>query len=387
VSLPAVTVIGAGPAGLAVAAALKRKGVPAVVLERGAQVGASWRGRYDRLHLHTTRGLSDLPGLRFPRDLGRWVPRDGVIAYLERYAELHGLDVLPGTEVERIDRRNGGWLLRTSRGDREATHVIVATGYARDPFIPDWEGRARYAGELIHSSAYRNPTPYRDRAVLVVGAGNSGAEIAVDLVEGGAREVLLSVRTPPQIFPRQAIGIPAQAIGICIRRLPRRVGDTVGVVLQRAFVGDLSRHGMPKADRRPYSEFLERGAIPILDAGLIDLVKHDAVDIVAAVESLEGAAVVLADGRRLTPDVVIAATGYRCGLEPLVGELGLLDANGHPVVHGARTHPSAPGLHFIGFTNPISGNLRELGLDARRIARAISRAGPVGARTRATVVP
>ena len=369
-----MTVIGAGPAGIAAAAMLKRRGAPAVILEQGSEVGVSWRGHYDRLHLHTARRLSGLPGLSFPRRLGRWVPRDGVIAYLEGYAEHNRLDIRFETRVERIERLDGRWLLRTSRGEREAGRVVVATGYNRNPLLPDWKGRERYGGELLHSASYRNPSPYEGAEVLVVGAGNSGAEIAVDLVERGASRVLLSVRTPPQIFPRQALGVPAQAIGICIRHLPAGIGDTLTAGLQRAFVGDLSRHGMPKPDRRPFSDFLERHAIPILDVGLIELLNNGEVEVVAAVEAFEESAVVLADGTRVAPQAVIAATGYRQALEPLVGHLGILTADGQPAVHGAATHPAAPGLHFIGFTNPISGNLREVGIDARRIARAITRA-------------
>jgi putative flavoprotein involved in K+ transport len=344
----------------------------AVVLEQSTDVGSSWRGHYDRLHLHTTRTLSDLPGLRFPRPLGRWVSRDGVIAYLERYAAEHRLEVILDTEVSRIDRRGAGWSLTTSHGEHLAAHVVVATGYNRRPYIPDWKGLDEHTGELIHAASYREPTPYRGKEVLVVGTGNSGAEIAVDLVEGGAARVLISVRTPPQIFPRQALGVPTQAFGICLRRLPIPVGDAVAAALQRVLVGDLSRHGMPKPDRRPHTDFLIRDVVPILDVGLIGLLKRGAVEVVAAVEGFENGDVVLADGSRITPDAVIAATGYRRDLEPLVGHLRVLEPTGRPAVHGADTHPAAPGLYFIGFSNPISGNLREIGIQARKIARAIS---------------
>ena len=366
-------VIGAGPAGLAAAAMLKRSGVPAVVLERAPHVGESWRRQYERLSLHTTRALSDLPGLPFPRRHGRWVPRDGVVAYLEEYAARHALEVHFDTEVERLERAPGGWLLSTSRGEVEAPRVVVATGYNRDPFVPDWPGRERFAGELIHSSAYRSAAPYRGREVLVVGAGNSGAEIAVDLLEGGASRVLIAVRTPPHIVPRQALGVPAQVVGIGIRRLPPAVGDRVVAVLQRVLVGDLSRFGMPKAGGGFYSDFLGRDVVPTLDVGLIGLLRRRAVHVVAAVDSFERSAVVLDDGSRVSPHAVVAATGYRRGLEPLVGGLGVLEANGRPSVHGARTHPKAPGVYFLGYTNPISGNLRELGIGARRLARAIAK--------------
>jgi putative flavoprotein involved in K+ transport len=363
--------VGAGPAGLAAAAILKAEGVPAVVLEQSSSVGTSWKGQYDRLHLHTARTLSELPGLGFPRRLGRWVPRDGVVSYLEDYARHHGIEIRFGTAVERVEAHDGRWLLRTERGEPvEVDRVVVATGFNRRPFLPDWEGREAFTGELLHASSYRNPVPYRGKEVLVVGAGNSGAEIAVDLVEGGAAGVRLSVRTPPQIFPRQALGIPSQAIGICVPHLPVAVGDRMLALLQRVFVGDLSRFGMPRAEPRPYSDYLRRDAIPILDVGLVKALKHREVEVVAAVDSFDADGVVLGDGSRVDADAVIAATGYRRDLEPLVGHLGVLEPSGRPVVHGARTHPGAPDLHFIGFTNPISGNLRELGIQAREIAAA-----------------
>jgi cation diffusion facilitator CzcD-associated flavoprotein CzcO len=136
------------------------------------------------------------------------------------------------------------------------------------------------------------------------------------------------------------------------------------------FVGDLSRYGMPRAERRPYSDYLDRDAVPLLDVGMVRLLKRRTLELVAAVEALDADGAVLGDGSRVRADAVIAATGYRRDLELLVGHLGVLEPSGRPKVHGAGTHPNAPGLHFIGFTNPITGNLRELGIQARRIARA-----------------
>jgi putative flavoprotein involved in K+ transport len=348
---------------------LEDAGVPAIVLEQSSGVGASWREHYDRLHLHTARTLSDLPGLGFPRRHGRWVSRDCVVSYLEGYAARNGLDVRFKTPVQRVERHDGRWLLLTGLDEQiEAEQVVIATGYNRHPFLPEWKGREDYAGELVHAASYRSPAPYRDKHVLVVGAGNSGAEIAVDLVEGGAASVRLSVRTPPQIFPRQALGIPAQAIAIGVPHLPVPVGDRLLAALQRLFVGDLSRYGMPKPDHRPYSDYLRRDVIPILDVGLVRLLKRHELEVVPGVQAFDETSVLLTDGRHVTADAVIAATGYRRDLEPLVGHLGVLETSGRPTVHGANTHPDAPGLYFIGFTNPISGNLRELGIQARKIA-------------------
>ncbi|WP_274559762.1 flavin-containing monooxygenase [Streptomyces spiramyceticus] len=369
-----VYVIGAGPGGLAAAAALREQGVRAVVLEKSASVAASWRGHYDRLRLHTTRRLSALPGLPIPRAFGRWVARDDVIRYLEKYAEFHELEIVTGVEVSRIEPAPGGtgWLLHAT-GGRELTGsaVVVATGYNHTPYVPDWPGRDTYTGELTHASQYRNPRPYEGRDVLVVGTGNTGAEIAVDLVEGGAARVRLAVRTVPHIVRRSTAGWPAQATGILVRRLPVRLVDRAGDLMCRLSVPDLSDRGLPRPATGLYSR-VKDGAIPVQDVGLIDAVRRGTVEPVAAVESFDQDKVVLADGTRIQPQALIAATGYRRGLDGLVGHLGVLDVRGRPVPHGGRASTKAAGLYFVGFTNPISGMLREMAIDARKIARALS---------------
>lgn len=219
---PGVVIVGAGPAGLAVARTLGDHGVPYTLLERAPQVGAAWRARYDGLRLHTVRWLSDLPGMRIPRRSGRWVSRDGLVGYLESYAR--GLPVPPelGVEVTRIDRADHGWLLETSAGRREAAEVVLATGYSRTRYLPDWPGRDTFPGPLHHSADYRRPDGYAGLDVLVVGAGNSAAEIAVELARVAAR-VYLSVRTPPNIVRRDVLGIPSQLMGVALRRVPERL--------------------------------------------------------------------------------------------------------------------------------------------------------------------
>src|SRR5215213_9182774 len=349
---------------------LNRRGVDNMVVERDDAVAASWRRHYDRLHLHTVRWLSHLPGYRFSRRHGRWVSRDGVIRYLEGYARHHHIELMLETAVERVDR---GFVLRTSRGDLHARNVVVATGYNNEPLMPDWPGIDSFAGELVHASDYRNAAPFAGRDVLVVGAGNTGAEIAVDLVEGGAERVRMAIRTPPHVVLRESNGMPTQATGVIMRRVPTKIGDPIAATVAKLTVGDLSPYGIGTPPRGLYTRATVDQQIPIIDVGLIEQLKEGHVEVVGAVEGFEGADVLLAGDERIQPDVVIVATGWLRALEPLVGHLGVLGEDGRPTVHGAQTPPQAPGLYFTGFVNPVSGMFRELGIDAKRIARAIAK--------------
>jgi cation diffusion facilitator CzcD-associated flavoprotein CzcO len=371
-----VSVIGAGPAGLAAAATLQARGAYVTVLEKSEHVGDAWRHHYDRLHLHTTRGLSKLPGLAIPREYGRWVARDDVVRYLEAYAAHHGLRIERGVEVTHLDRlvADGDtarrWTITTTDDTRTADAVVVATGYNHTPHVPDWPGLGEFPGKVTHASGYRNPAPYAGRHVLVAGVGNTGAEIAHDLVEGGAASVHLAVRTPPHIVPRNQGPWAAQYTGVLVRHLPDRLVDAVGVAVRRASIPDLSDLGLPIPEVGIATR-VAQGSVPLQDVGIVAAVQAGTVRVVPAIDRFDGGEVVLTDGARLTPDVVLAATGYRRALEPVVGHLGVLGDQGKPLATLGR--PAAPGLYFTGYTNPISGMLLEMAADARRIARHATR--------------
>lgn len=346
---------------------LQRQGKHVFVLERGG-IGAAWETRYDRLHLHTVRWLSSLPGYRMPRALGKWPSRSGVMYYLQRYAHESGIAVRTDTEVQRLDRDTQAWKLVTSDGIIEAERVVVATGHSNVPYLPRWPGT--FEGEIVHSASYQNPAPYAGRRVLVVGAGNSGAEIAVDVADGGAAETFLAVRTPPSIVRRDTAGFPSQVLGIATGHLPVAAVDRIASTMRRLSIPDLTQYGLPAPDK-PYSDFIRRRVIPILDVGLVGAVRSGRVRVVAALERFADGDAVLADGNQLEVDAVIAATGYRTGLEPLVGHLGVLNDRGEPVVHGAQEHPSAPGLHFVGYQVTLGGTFRLVGIEAKQLARAV----------------
>jgi putative flavoprotein involved in K+ transport len=371
--MPEAVVIGAGPAGLSAAAMLQRGGVETVVVDQADAVAAAWRGHYERLRLHTVRWLSHLPGMRIPRRYGKWVARDDVVRYLEAYTAHHNLEVRLTTEVTRIDREGDEWVLRSPQGDLRATYVVVANGHNHTPALPDWPGADGYTGELLHARDYRNAEAYVGKDVLVVGIGNTGAEIALDMIETGARSVKVAVRTPPHIVFRQQNGIANPTLGVLFRHLPVSMFDAIARRLRTLTVGDLTSYGLATPTEGLYLRVLRDEAIPLVDMGFLDALKAGQVAIVPAVVGFEGDRVLLADGETLAVDAVIAATGYRRGLDPLVSHLGVLTDRGRPAVLGRRTHPSAPNLWFSGFTNPVSGAFREAGIDAKRIARAVVR--------------
>jgi putative flavoprotein involved in K+ transport len=370
-----VTVLGAGAAGLAVAAQLKTRGVDCVVLERGPGVATSWRGRYDRLRLHTTRRLSGLPGFPIPRAYGRWVRRDDLVRYLEAYAQRFDLDVRPDTTVERVEPAADGearWSVRSADGSTHpAGTVVVATGYLHTPVVPPWPGREAWTGELIHSAHYRNAEPFRGKNVLVVGIGNSGAEIASDLAEGGAASVSLAVRTPPHIVRRATAGWPAQRNGILLGRLPERVFNAMATTMSRLEVPDLRPYGLGRPTEGVKTRLRTTRYVPLQDVGIVRDIRAGRVRPVAAVRGFTENSVLLADGASLRPDVVIAATGYGTGLHDLFEDPSLFDDTGVPRVHGGA--PVRPGLYFVGYDVTLGGMLRQAAMEARVVAARIAR--------------
>ena len=366
-------VCGGGAAGLAAAATLRADGVDAIVLERTEEVGASWRTRYDGLRLNTPGWMSTQPGYRAGRRrYGEFPTRDAWIRYLEDYAAHHRIDVRFGTQARRLEPADGGWLVETDREDLQARFVVIATGFDHDPALPDWPGRDGFSGELIHSSAYRNPEPYEGRDVLVVGPGTTGSEVAALLSRGGAGRVRVACRTPPNMTARKILGTSVNIHGLALERLPLRVADQIGWLAQRVLFGNLDRYGLPRPPIGIATQSRRQQA-PAYDSGFVGLLKAGRIEIVAAVVGFDGPAVSLADGTQIQPDAVIAATGYRRGLGPLVGHLGVLDEDGKPLVGGGGQHPSARGLFFNGYRSDLSGQLRLMRPDARAIARAVRR--------------
>jgi cation diffusion facilitator CzcD-associated flavoprotein CzcO len=344
------------------------------VLEQGSQPGHRWRNRYHSLRLNTVRGLSGLPGLPIPRTSGVWPRAIEFADYLSRYAEHHRLRVRTDHTAVRVERghpRTGSrWsvIVNGGAGPLPADVVVVATGWAARPFIPDWPGAASYTRRFLHADAYRRPDPFAGRRVLVVGSGNSGVEIAVELLDIAA-EVTISVRTPPLLIPGGSRGAVLQYVGAMVWWLPESMKDSASLRTHRGHYADLADHGLEPPREGAFSRFRAEHVAPTAERGLAAALRSGRLRVVAAVTGFGDDRVLLADGGVMTPDVVIAATGYRPTFADLVGHLGVLDSHGRPLAWAAPL-PGAYGLFITGAPS-LRGDLRAHGVAARQIRRLV----------------
>ncbi len=366
-------VIGAGPSGLAVARELKhRHGVGALVIDRAAAPAISWRTRYDNFRLNTTGFISHLPGQRIPLTAGRWPTREDMVAYFDHYVQRQKIPLRLGCEVHRIDHTRGSWQLDTSSGVIEAPIIVLATGNYRTPTVPPWPGLGRFTGEFVHSGDFGSARPYQGRDVLVVGAGNSAADIAVQLAENNAGRIWLAVRTPPHLVRRAMGPIPSDMFLELSARVPASVIDPLISRTHRLmWRADLSAYGFHRPPLGLKATVEQRGRIPTLADELVGAVRAGRIQVVAAVDAIEPDRVVLSDGSSVEPEVIIAATGFSADLDGLIGHLDVLDDRGNP--RGGFAGHVRDGMFAIGYGIPPNGPLRSIRRHAPRLAKQIAR--------------
>jgi indole-3-pyruvate monooxygenase len=383
-------VVGGGPAGLAVAACLRRAGRQAVVLERGDRVGWAWSRHYEALRLHTVRSASGLPFVPLPRAAGRYPGRDDLLAYLEGYARRFGLDIRLGVAATAVRRRDDG-LWETAAGPVRfaSRHLVLATGANARPHLPDLPGRELFRGRLLHSSQFRRGADFRGQRVLVAGLGNSGADLAAELRRAGAT-VALAVRGPVHALPPEIWGINWRTLYRLCPDLLLSVGARLGARgreaalqlsarawerLQRRACGDLERLGLRLATAEHIAGRWRGLLPPVVHGEVFDLLRRGELALLPGLAGLTASGARFDGGREEPFDAVVLATGFR----PAWGEL-LAQGPGAPdpldredlLAEGPwdRPHPARPGLFLCGHPP----ELRHIRRSARRIARAITRA-------------
>ena len=359
-----VVVVGGGPAGLATSQQLRQHRVPHRVLERGDTVGYTWAHLYDSLTLHTGKHMSSLPGMPFPRSAPLFVPRREFLDYLRRYAECFELPIDTGHDVEQIVRTDGTWTMSTSRGVLAANVVVVATGIVANPKAPHFPGQERFAGRIAHSIAYRRPDGYAGRRVLVVGVGNSGAEIGSEIARAGGK-VTVAVRSGANVVPLTLAGLPIQYVSHWVRKLPRRAQE--GAVALVRLLTEL-RRGKPVLPRPAHGPL---DAIPVIGFHLVDAIAEGLIDVRVGVAELTAEGARFKDGTVGRFDDIILATGFAAAVGPL-GGLVRLDPKGFARRRDRVVSLDQPDLFFVGHNYDATGGLYNINRDARLVARLIA---------------
>ena len=368
-----VIVIGAGGAGLTAAHALLKAGVQVMVLEKEARLAEPWHRRHPQLHLNTHRDLSALPGVAFPAGTPAFPHRSAIIRHLNEFRAMHRLPVEFGVSVDEIAFDGDHWLVQTSAGPRLAHHVIIATGRDRQPFIPAWKGMKAFAGRVIHSAEFGDANDYAGRKILVVGAGNSGFDALNHLAQVDTAQIWLSARNGPALLPKRIGQIAVHRFSPILARLPSKLADAVMAATQRLVFGDLTAFGLPPTPSGGASRLASDYTAIATDDGAVDAIKDRRIIVVPTVREFTRDTVIFDNGVTIQPDIVIAATGYRTGLEAMLGKLGVLDKKGVPLFNGADSDPKLPGLWFTGMRPSIRGCFANARIQAKAIAARIAR--------------
>ncbi|MBW4437023.1 MAG: NAD(P)/FAD-dependent oxidoreductase [Pleurocapsa minor GSE-CHR-MK-17-07R] len=370
-----VLVIGAGPAGLAAAYYLERAGIRYTVVDRAGEVGATWAHLYPSLRLNTASFVTYLPGRRMPIGTPIYPSGKQLYDYIVDYARAHPFNIQLGVDVRRISASGAGWLAETSAGDVVFPCVIAATGRYSKPFMPDLPGREGFRGRILHAQAYRAASDYAGQRVLAVGAGPSGVDIALELVEHAAAPVYLSVRSDIVVARRYPYGLPDTAWHLIARSLlPReRRKPFLDKVLYQPFP-DSHKTGLTFARDRTH----RRGtSTPVRGRAVLDAIQSGQIVPVPGVARFHPHAVELADGSQLDVETVILSTGYRPALDYLDIETPL-DAQWYPVRRdnldegGSTEIASAPGIYLVGRYYRGLGPLNNIRHEAKRAIEEIS---------------
>ena len=366
-----VLIVGASFSGLATAACLIRRKIPYSIIEKESTVGAPWRHHYDRLHLHTNKRLSGLPYHGWDAAAPRYPSRLEVIRYLEDYQRAFDIQPHFQTEAISIRRLEDRWIAETNRGSFESRFVVMATGPYGKPRAIAFTGQESFPGRLLHSYDYITGADFRGQRVLVVGFGNSACEIAIDLVEQGAT-ASMAVRSPVNVIPRDILGMPVVELSLLLRYLPPRLADRIAGPLVRGVIGDVAQLGLQPMSYGPIEQIVKDGKAPVLDIGVVKLIRQGKIRIYPGVERIEAETVRFANGHTANFDVIVTAIGYtRNGAE--IVDVARDRFEDLRLQIGRQRHFGENGLYFCGYWISPTGQIREIARDAKKIAADIDK--------------
>lgn len=365
-----ICVIGAGPAGLAVAGMLTHLGKDFTLFEKEKSIAPLWEKHYDRLCLHTVREYSSLPLHPIPKSFPTYLTRKNVLEYLESYRAHFNIQPEFDTDIQNINKGSEGWIIKTNKEEISANKIVLCTGINRIPNYPSWEGLDLNNANITHSRTYKNTDKFLGSKTLVVGMGNTGAEIALDLANHDV-DTDLSVRSIVNIAPRDLFGRPSQKSAKMLDKLPYGIGDSIGTFFKNIAVGDLSKYGLETSKESVVQQLKRTGKTAVLDLGTVKKIKQGKIKIKKGIKSLDGTSVNFIDGSNSAYDNIILATGYKAKLEDFIPGIET-QLNDDKIPLSWKGKDEFENVYFCGFDNyKLGGILGTIHTDSQKIAKDI----------------
>ncbi|KAJ0724203.1 putative indole-3-pyruvate monooxygenase [Helianthus annuus] len=371
--VPGPVIVGGGPSGLAVAACLKNQGVNALILEQTNCIAPLWKMKtYDRLRLHLPKQFCQLPLMPFPKDFPTYPTKQQFLAYLEAYANKYELKPVYNTTVVRAeyDRGCGLWRVKTKMAEYVSRWVIVATGENAEEVVPKFEGMNEFTGPILHTSSYKSGDCFENQKVLVVGCGNSGMEVCLDLCNYNACPSLV-IRDSLHVLPQEMLGRSTFGLSMSLLKwFPIRVVDRFLLLVSRFMIGDTNKLGLSRPKLGPLELKKVYGKTPVLDVGTLAKIRSGDIKVYPGIKRLACNNVEFVDGRIEKFDAIILATGYRSNVTTWLKDTNLFsEKDGFPKKQFPEGWKGENGLYAIGFTKR---GLLGTSIDAVRIAEDIA---------------
>ncbi|GMH18029.1 hypothetical protein Nepgr_019870 [Nepenthes gracilis] len=381
--VPGPVIVGAGPSGLAVAASLKQRGITGLLLEKANCVASLWKHKtYDRLRLHLPKQFCELPFVAFPANFPAYPTKQHFISYLETYAEHFGLRPLFNRTVvgAEFDGGCGLWRVRVIGPPKEEEEeeveflcrwLIVATGENAEAVVPKVEGMGDFAGPVIHTSCYKSGNEFSGKKVLVVGCGNSGMEVCLDLCNYGAHPSLV-VRDSVHVLPQEMLGTSTFGLSMCLLKwLPIQVVDRILLAIADLVLGNTAQYGLKRPAVGPLQLKDSTGKTPVLDNGAFAEIKAGNIKVLPGIKRLMRDCVEFDDGKVQNFDAIIFATGYKSNVASWLKHSNMFsEKDGLPMEPFPDGWKGENGLYAVGFTKR---GLLGTSMDAVRIAEDIHR--------------
>ncbi|XP_051137800.1 probable indole-3-pyruvate monooxygenase YUCCA4 [Andrographis paniculata] len=348
-------IVGAGPSGLAAAACLKNKnGVVSLILERSDCIAALWQRRtYDRLRLHLPKQFCELPFLKFPKDFPKYPTRNQFVSYMESYAAAFSIRPKFNQTVSRAEFNPaaGMWTVRTQDSVYLSRWLIVATGENAEPVGgEEIVGIERFRGPVLHTSGYKSGSEFKNRRVLVVGCGNSGMEVSLDLCRHNAIPYMV-VRNSVHVLPREMFGVATFSLAMALLKwLPLRLVDKLLLMAANLTIGDTGRLGLRRPKTGPIELKNVTGKSPVLDIGALAQIKAGKIKVMEAVKEITKTGAKFVNGQEKEFDSIILATGYKSNVPSWLKGNDLFTEDGMPKKPFPNGWKGGNGLYAVGFT-------------------------------------